>query len=153
MSTRELAQGLPDLAGQPSWVYVVVIALTTAGSIGLALIKRGDRERKPEEPPAARPVDAQTVPSIPGTSHPDATLAIQGALEHLARVAEREASESKEARAETAELRRELVACGIELAAAMRRAEVAEADLSRARAHAELLGRQAFRKDGERDHG
>lgn len=158
-SPEHIAQGLPDLTGQPSWVVVVVIALVTAGSVGLAWIKRGERP-KTEEPAAARPVDAQAVPSVSGTPPSDATQVIQSALEHLAAVAAREALESKEARAETtvsraetAELRRDLLTCGTELNKALRRAESAEAELTRCRAQAELLGRQAFQRGAERDHG
>ncbi len=154
MSTHQdvLAQVLPDLTGQPSWVYVVVSALVIAGTLGLAWIKRGSRTADPEDPAAGRPVDAQAVPSITAGGL-DATQVIQVSLEHLARVAEREALESREARAETAALRRELVECGTELTAATRRAELAELELSRCQEHARVLGRQAFEKGAERDHG
>jgi uncharacterized membrane protein len=148
-----LAQGLPDLTGQPGWVYIVVVALTTFGTLGLAWIKRGERARAAEDPTTPRPVDAKAVPSLPGATPPDATLVIQGALEHLAHVAEREALESREARSETADLRRELLVCGTELTTALRRAEAAEAELVRCRVQAELLSRQAFRKGPDHDHG
>lgn len=155
-----LAQGLPDLTGQPGWVYIVVVGLTTLGTLGLAWIKRGDKARQSEDTTTPRPVDAQAVPSLPGATPPDATLVIQGALEHLARVAEREALESKEARAETsvsraetADLRRELLVCGTELTTALRRAEAAEAELARCRMQADVLSRQAFRKGPDHDHG
>jgi hypothetical protein len=153
-----LTQGLPDLTGQPGWVYVVVVGLTTLGSAGLALIKRGEKTRTTENPAIERPATAQAVPSPSAASPANATLVIQGALEHLARVAEREALESKEARAETtvsraetAELRKDLLACGTALTAALRRAEAAEQELTRCRAQAELLGRQAYEKGRGRD--
>lgn len=136
---------LPDLAGQPGWVVAVVTFLFTVGTLGAAwLRRRPDAAVEDGEDASARPVEPGAVPSLPPAPHDGATLAIQKALDHLAA----EAAESREARAETAVLRRELEAMRLELAQRTQERDAAQTLLTRCEARADLLAQQAERRGG-----
>lgn len=99
---------LPDLSGQPAWVVIVVFSLFTVGTLGIAWMRRGSRllpggEGDAEELDGARPnaIDGVSSPSVAHDVH--AAQLVKQALDQLAA----EASESREARAETAFARRE----------------------------------------------
>lgn len=130
---------MPDVTGQPTWVVVVLAALTLIGTVSVAWITA--RARKS----ATQDGGEQATLSEGGQADTSVVIA-QAALEHLARIADREAAESDEARKETATLRATLERTLGQLFEAQRRAERAEADLIACRAHAELLSRQAMRR-------
>jgi hypothetical protein len=118
---------------------IVLAALTLAGTVAVALITARARKSGTQDG------DEQATLSEGG--RPDTSVVIaQAALDHLARVAEREAAESDEARKETATLRSKLERTLGQLYEAQQRAVRAESDLVACRAHAELLSRQAMRR-------
>lgn len=136
---------IPDLAGQPAWVVVVVSVLFVVGSVGTAWLRRGKPEAEEDpEGETARPVESGAVPSLTTGSGDHATLVIQKALDHLAS----EAQESREARAETATLRRELESVRAELLRRTADLEAAVGHLARCEARAELLAERAQRHEG-----
>jgi len=144
---------LPDLAGQPGWVVVVVTALFTAGTLGAAwLRKRSPGEIEPAEGDAeASELEAGAVPSIQAAPQDGATSAIHNALAILAA----EANESREARAETDRIRKELEAVREDLRVARVQLERAELERStaatrllRCEARVELLTEQAQHRGG-----
>jgi hypothetical protein len=103
---------LPDLAGQPPWVVVVVFFLFVAGTLGMTWIRR-DRADAAEVEAAqnASPLEPGAVPSALTSADSGAHNVAQAALMHLAAVAEREAAESAAARLEADKLRERLEAC------------------------------------------
>lgn len=140
---------IPDLTGQPAWVVVVVAFLFVSGALGLAYLRARGKAAPEEDPPEVRPGGApQLEAAAPGPAG-----YIDRAIQHLAEVAEREAQESRDARAETREvraqaethrqeaddLRRQLVECRQEVLSA-------RAELARCEARAELLVQQAHRQ-------
>lgn len=130
---------VPDATTQPIWVVIVLAVIGLIGTLGVALLSsRAGKSTTQEDGGQA---------TLPEGAGADPTAAVlQSALEHLARVADREAAESEEARKETAVLRERLEAVASQLQVAHQRAERAEADLAACRAHADILSRQAFRR-------
>lgn len=132
---------VPD-AAQPVWLVVVLAVLGLVGTLGVAyLASRAAKSTPPE-------VGEQGTLSTGGRADPTAAV-LQSALDHLARVADRDAAESEDARRETAVLRQRLEAVASELQEVRARAQRAEADLAACRAHADLLSRQAFRRGSD----
>lgn len=130
---------VPDVTGQPAWVIVVLAVLAVVSTLGVAwFANRSRKSATAEEQPQA---------TLPGGGQDTTAVVIQSALDHLARVAEREAAESTEARREMADLRRSLETARADYAAILRRAEEAEASLALCRQHASLLADKAFRRD------
>jgi len=106
---------LPDLAGQPPWVVVVVFFLFVAGTLGVTWIRRGRPEvADGEEAQSASQLEPGAVPSALTSTDNSANTVAQTALMHLAAVAEREAAESAAARIEADRLRERLEACSEE---------------------------------------
>lgn len=133
---------VPDAAAQPAWVVIVLAVLGLLGTLGVAFLTSRSRKSTTQD-------DGGQATLPEGGPDPTAVV-LQSALEHLARVADREATESEQARKETAQLRRKLETALAELQGVRARAERAEADLAACRAHAEILSRQAFhRGEGE----
>jgi hypothetical protein len=130
---------VPDVTGQPTWVVIVLAALTLIGTVSVATITARTRKS------ATQDGEAQATLSEGGKVD-TSVVVLQAALDHLARVAEREAAESDEARKETATLRGQLERTMGQLHEAHRRADQAEAALATCRAHAELLSQQAMRR-------
>lgn len=121
---------IPDLAGQPPWVVVVVVTLIVAGTLGLAWLRRTGRVPE-EDPPAVGGAD--TVTPLDASGNPYAVA--QRALDHLAEVARRADAESAEERSyrrsltdRVEELTRELEAVTAQLAECERRAEALETE-------------------------
>jgi len=106
---------LPDLAGQPPWVVVVVFFLFVAGTLGVTWIRRGRPEvADGEEAQSASQLEPGAVPSALTSTDNSANTVAQTALMHLAAVAEREAAESAAARIEADRLRERLEVCSEE---------------------------------------
>lgn len=103
---------LPDLAGQPPWVVVIVFFLFVAGTLGVTWIRRGRPEvTEGEDAQTAGPIESGAVPSALTSADNGAHAVVQTALMHLAAVAEREAAESAAARSEAAKLQERLDRC------------------------------------------
>jgi small-conductance mechanosensitive channel len=95
---------MPDLAGQPAWVQVVVAALFAAAWFGSRWITRGrDAEDDEDEPASAtRPLPAEGVTSAPAVSADhQSTAVIMRTLELL----HQEAQESRDGREDAARWR------------------------------------------------
>jgi hypothetical protein len=138
---------LPDLAGQPGWVVAVVTALFTAGSLGAAWLRRrspgGELEAGENSAQASEP-DAGAVPSLPSAAQDGATLTLHRTLDFLAA----EAAESREARAEAAQSRKELGAVQADLNRLTAEHQRALERLVRCEARNELLEEQARGRRG-----
>lgn len=130
---------MPDVTGQPAWVVIVLALLTLTGTVAVAYITA--RSRK-----SATQTEADQATLSEGGKVDTSVVVLQAALDHLARVAEREAAESDEARRETATLRAKLENTLGQLQEAHHRADQAEQALIACRAHAELLSQQAMRR-------
>lgn len=131
---------VPDITGQPAWVVIVVMVLVVAATLGVAFLAYLGARRKSA---TQGETEQATLPS--GGENPT-VLVMQAALDHLARVADREAAESEEARKEAAALRTRLEE---QLHEVVRlQAQIAEksAALARCEARAEALSEQAFRR-------
>ena len=153
---------LPDLSGQPPWVVIVVMVLAISGTLGLALIRRGrlggDDEQGEEELDGARPPAVEGVPSssVAVQSDMHTTMVIKQALDHLARVADREAQESEQARADTDRERREvrrlqdeLLRCDRDRERLTAEAFETRAQLERCNAECRMLARRALGQGGD----
>lgn len=141
-------ESLPDLSGQPAWVIIVVVGLMAFGSVGGAIMQRGEkrrrkkRERDNDDDPAIE--HRHGVPSLPA-GQPDVLHASVTAIIEAAR---RESAEANEARAETRALRVRYEQAMAELEEARRVASRANADLGRCRAHVERLRAELDGGDG-----
>lgn len=137
---------LPDLAGQPGWVVAVVAFLFTVGTLGAAHLRnRSPRAIEPAEDDAGTSeLEPGAVPSLPPAAHDGATLTLHRTLDFLAA----EAAESREARAEAAQIRKELEAVRADLNRLTHEHAAALAKLGRCEARAELLEEQARHRGG-----
>lgn len=133
---------VPDITGQPAWVVVILAVLAVASTLGVAWLT--SRSRK------SATADRAEQATLPESGQDATVVVIQSALDHLAKVAEREAVESTQAREKVEELRQALQDTKSDLVEALRRAEQAEALLTACREHARLLTIEAFRK-GDKD--
>lgn len=131
---------MPDVTGQPPWVVIVLASLTLISTVAVAIIS--SRSRKS----ATQDDEGQATLTESGGGQDPSVMVLTAALDHLARVAEREAAESDEARRETATLRAQLEQTMGQLHEARRRADQAEASLEACREHARLLSQQALRR-------
>jgi Flp pilus assembly protein TadB len=130
---------LPDLTGQPPWVIVVVVGLTALGTLGGAILQRGEKRRKRrrraenDDDPA---IDHRhRVPSLPSGQADVLGVSVNAIIEH----ARRESEEAAEARAETRALQARYEQAIRELEEARRTAQRALADLGHCQAHVERL--------------
>jgi hypothetical protein len=131
---------LPDLTGQPGWVIIVVVGLTALGTLGGAILQRGERRRKKRQRKDDNDDDRAVehrhrVPSLPsGEAH---VLGVS--VQALVDTARLERLEAEEARAETRALRARYEQAMRELEEARRTAERALVDLAHCETNAERL--------------
>jgi site-specific recombinase len=122
---------------------IVLASLTLISTVAVAIIS--SRSRKS----ATQDDEGQATLTESGTAQDPSVMVLTAALDHLARVAEREAAESDEARRETATLRAQLEQMMGQLHEARRRAEQAESALAVCREHARLLSQQALQRGAD----
>jgi hypothetical protein len=128
----------PDITGQPAWVVIVIMVLTVSASIGVAYLANRNRKQATD--------DKGEQDALPSGVNSPTVLVMRAALDHLARVADREAGESEEARKEAAALRTRLEEQLHEMVNIQAKLTEALTALARCQAHAEILSEQAFRK-------
>lgn len=122
---------IPDMAGQPWWVVVVVAVLTVLGSVGGAWVtRRANKDELDTEEPTALSA---------GDEGGEAYQAIQLAIQALADVATREADESNAERVRADELRKQLQECARALQLAEAARDTAERKLSECEQNARIL--------------
>ena len=125
-----------DITGQPPWVVIILACLGLAGTVVVAWLAARNRKTTTQD-------DAGQATLAPGQ---DPMLGmLQKAMDHLAAVAERADAESDQAREERDRMRIDLERTRHDLAAALRRAESAEASLTACREHASILIQQVNR--------
>jgi hypothetical protein len=132
---------VPDITGQPAWVVIVIMFLTVSATLGVAFLTTRRKSVNQEEGEQATLPSGETSPTV---------LVMHAALDHLARVADREAAESEEARKEAAALRTRLEEQLHEVVRLQSLITETREALTRCQARAEFLSEQAFRR-GEHD--
>lgn len=132
---------VPDITGQPAWVVIVIMFLTVSGALGVAFLTTRRKSANQEAAEQATLPSGETSPTV---------LVMHAALDHLARVADREAAESEEARKEAAALRTQLQEQLHEVVRLQRVVAETREALTRCEVRAEFLSQQAFRK-GDHD--
>ena len=121
---------MPDLSGQPPWVIVVVVGLTALGTLGGAILQRGEKRRKRKRRQADNDDDPaiehrHRVPSLPSGQADVLGVSVNAIIEH----ARRESEEAAEARAENRALQARYEQAVRELEETRRTAQRALADL------------------------
>jgi len=132
---------LPDLAGRPDWVAVVVFALAVAGTIGVRWVTSRNGRSQDEDD---QETDREGLPSSQG-SDVHTTAAITKALDLLAN----EAVESQGARAEAERLRADLLACSAERDRLAQNLTSAQAELDQCNRECRRLAMRALEKRGD----
>lgn len=133
---------VPDVTGQPAWVAVVLGVLGLMAVLGTAWLAAWARKSGTQE--------GAEQATLPASKGPDPTVsALQAAMDHLARVAERDAAESEEARKETESMRRKLDKALGQLHETRTTAEQIRRELDKCRAQTRFISRRALEDGGE----
>jgi hypothetical protein len=129
---------LPDLSGQPAWVIIVVVGLTALGSLGGAILQRGEKRRKREhvDNDGDNAIEHRhRVPSLPSGETHVLGMSVQALID----TARHERREAEEARSAERALRARYEQAMAELEEARRTAQRALADLDHCRANVDRL--------------
>jgi len=137
-------EGLPDLEGQPAWVVVVVVALSTTGILGSAWLGRRGKRKADEgdKSDAAIETHREGVPSLPS----GAAGVLEASVNAIIRDADAGRQEVAETRAEMRKVQHQLVQALTERDDALRRAQRALADLGTCQ---ERVRRLIQQRDGD----